>query len=377
VRRRLDALRAWRRDGLVPEGFDRSALRRIDQAARRLGRLVPGGEASSDAEAGLSEGALLSLAYPDRIAQRRAGAAGRFVLASGREVALAEDDPLAMEDYLVVPVLDAGRSQARAWAAASCTLAELERLHGERILEATVLAWDEAREAVGARRERRLDALVLERRTVPVDDPGRAVALLLEAVAARGLGCLDWSEAALNFRRRVQTLRGCDPGDDWPDLSDEWLRTHLADWLGPWVQGMTRLREVRALDMRRALEALMPWEKRRQLDEQAPETYTTPAGTRRRLSYREDGPPVLAVPLQEMFGSEDTPRLAGGRLAVVLHLLSPAGRPLQITQDLGHFWQNAYAEVRKDMRGRYPKHHWPEDPRNAEAVPGGRRRRPA
>jgi ATP-dependent helicase HrpB len=377
IRRRLDALQSWRRDGRAPEGFDGSILRRIDQTARRLEKLAPGGQQRGDGEAGLSDGSLLSLAYPDRIAQRRPGGVGRFLLASGREVVLADEDPLAMEDHLVVPVLDAGRGQARAWLAAHCTLAELERLHGERIREAVVLAWDETREAVGARRERRLDALVLERHPAPVSDSAKAAALLLEAVAARGLGCLDWSEAALNFRLRVQTLRSCDPGDDWPDLSDEWLRAHLADWLGPWVQGMTRLREVRALDLRRALEALMPWEKRRQLDDQAPETYTTPAGTRRRLRYREDGPPVLAVPLQEMFGSEDTPRLAGGRLAVVLHLLSPAGRPLQITQDLGHFWQNAYAEVRKDMRGRYPKHHWPEDPRHAEAGPGGRRRRPA
>ncbi len=161
----------------------------------------------------------------------------------------------------------------------------------------------------------------------------------------------------------------------WPDLSDAWLQAHLTHWLGPWLDGKTRLAEVRALDLAECLSALLGWERRRRLDALTPEAVVTPAGNRRRIDYGNEAGPALALPLQEMLGAAETPTICAGRIPLLLHLLSPAGRPLAVTADLAGFWAGAYADVRKQMRGRYPKHHWPQDPGAAAAVVGGFKRR--
>jgi ATP-dependent helicase HrpB len=340
--------------------------------AGRLAKAVP---ATPSAGPEWSCGALLSLAYPDRIAQRRPESHGRFLMASGREVVLPVEDALAAEDYLVVPALDAGATQGRAWLAAPCAVEELAALHADRIRRETRTWWEASREAVVARRETRLGALVLASQPVAIEDRSVASRLLLEAIGHRGLACLQWSDAARTLQARVETLRTLGVAGEWPVLSDERLRSDLDAWLAPWVDGMTRLSEARQIDLRQVLHAVLPWHLHQRLDEFAPERHVTPAGTRRRIAYHLDGPPVLAVPIQEMYGTASTPTIAQGRQPLLLYLLSPAGRPLQVTRDLASFWADGYVEVRKTMRGRYPKHHWPEDPRTAQATVAGRKPR--
>ncbi len=367
---RCDALTSWRRERCAPPGFDERGLSGVDRAARQLHRYLPAERAAARQ---WSAGALVSLAFPDRIAQRRPEGIGRFLLASGREARVAETDPLAAADYLVIPSLDAGSREGRAWLALAISRDELAAVHGARVRTQTRLFWDERRQAVAARRETRLDALLLDSATAPIEDPAAAADLLLAAVRSAGLEVLHWSEAAQQLRARLATLVRADPRGEWPDLSDAWLLEHLAQWLGPWLNGATSLKAVRQLDLHQVLSGLLSWTQRQRLDQEVPTHLLTPAGTRRRLQYDVVAAPVLQVPLQELFGLEAGPMVAGGTISVVLQLLSPAGRPLQITQDLAHFWRNGYSEVRKEMRGRYPKHNWPEDPGRALPTRGGRR----
>ena len=369
---RLEALAAWRSGRASPQDFDARALRRVDRTAQQLRRYLPARLADAPP---WSVGALVSLAFPDRIAQRRSGTLGRFLLANGREARLPESDPLAAADFLVIPALDAGSREGRAWLAVACPREELEAVHGPRIQTRLRLFWDDDREAVAARREQRLESLLLESAATPIADPEAAAGLLLDTIRARGLETLNWSEAATQLRARLATLRLADSAGGWPDVSDDALKAGLADWLQPWLNGATSLKDARRVDLHAALLGLLDWPQRQRLDAQAPTHYETPAGTRRRLRYELTGPPSLQAPLQELFGLDDGPRVAGGVVAVVIHLLSPAGRPLQITRDLRHFWRNGYVEVRKEMRGRYPKHDWPEDPTLAVARPGGRKQR--
>ncbi|MFM1891512.1 MAG: hypothetical protein RLZ44_589, partial [Pseudomonadota bacterium] len=369
---RLDALASWRRTGHAPPGYDAKALAGVDRAARQLRRYLPDERADAPA---WSAGALVSLAFPERIAQRRPGTLGSFLLANGRGARLPEHDPLAAADLLVIPSLDAGSREGRAWLAIACDRQELEVAHAGRLQSQLRLFWDQDRQAVAARREVRLDALSLEALNAPITDPGAAAGLLLEAVQRAGLDCLHWSEAAAQLRARLATLRRAMPEAGWPDVSEAWLSAHLEDWLGPWLGGATSFKALQRIDLHAALLGLLDWPARQRLEQLAPTHYQTPAGTRRRLQYDLDAAPLLAVPLQELFGLEQEPVVADGAVAVVLHLLSPAGRPLQITRDLPHFWRTGYAEVRKEMRGRYPKHHWPEDPLQASPSRGGRKPR--
>jgi ATP-dependent helicase HrpB len=254
-------------------------------------------------------------------------------------------------------------------------LAETE-LHGalaERFETRDQLSWDEDRQAVVAARQTRLGALVLASRRQPPPDPNLATELLLKEVGQRGEDALTWTRKGRQFQARVALLRRLEPEMGWPDLSDDWLRSNLEQWLGPWVHGMWRLDQVKGVDLLAILRAKLGWQLCKRLDELAPETVQTPAGRRRHLDYREDDVPVLAVKLQEMFGARETPRVCRGSVPVLLHLLSPAQRPVQVTGDLASFWRNSYAEVRKELRGRYPKHHWPENPLQAEPCAGIRK----
>lgn len=319
-------------------------------------------------------GLLLAFAYPDRLARRRDGYAGRFLLANGRGAALPGHDPLAREDWLVVAALDDAGSEARITLAAPVQLADLERHAAELLQLVDDFGYDPATRAVEARRRRVLGAIVVDETPLRDPDPEAVTAALLAVVQREGLAAMGWSEVAEALRQRLVFLHALDP-DRWPPADEAALLAALPQWLGPAAAGIRRLDRLADLDHAAALlNGLLAWPERRDLDMLAPERLTVPTGSQIRVDYADPAAPVLAVRMQELFGLAETPRVGGGRMPVVLHLLSPAHRPTQVTRDLAAFWRGSYAEVRKEMRGRYPKHYWPEDPLVAEPTRGVRRR---
>ena len=321
-------------------------------------------------------GAVVALAYPDRLAQRRGGP-GQYRLSNGKGARLAETDPLAREDFLAIAALDGDRREARIFLAAPLTLAEIEADFEAAIETVETIAWNPRSETVEAKRERRLWSLVLEERALATPSGDAVVAALVDGIRAMGLAALPWTPDIESFRQRVAFLRVAErEGGAWPDLGDTALLASLETWLAPFLAGVTRRAHLARLDLKVALEAQLDWKLKKRLDEAAPTHIAVPSGSRIALDYSDPAAPVLAVRLQEMFGAVDTPRLAGGRVPLLLHLLSPARRPVQVTRDLASFWKNGYAAVRADLRGQYPKHAWPDDPLQAaptaRAKPRGR-----
>ncbi|MBX6363711.1 MAG: ATP-dependent helicase HrpB [Gemmatimonadetes bacterium] len=347
---------------------DRGARERARAEAREWRRRlrVPPGDVASD-EAGL----LLAHAYPDRVGQRRPGQRGRFLLRNGRGASLPESEPLAAEEWIVAAQLEGRGRESRIFLAAPVTLEALEQSFAEQIEEEDVVAWDDGADGVRARRRRRLGALVLREAPLPDPDPERVRAAVLERLAREGVDALPWSDEAVRLRRRLAFLRRLDAS--WPDVSTEALAATLPEWLGPYLDGVRGRADLARLDLARVLEARLSWEQRRRLDEWAPTHIEVPSGSRIAVDYSDPAAPVLAVRLQEVFGLMETPRIGGGRVPLTLHLLSPAHRPVQVTRDLASFWRSGYFEVRKDLKGRYPKHYWPDDPLTATPT---RRTRP-
>jgi ATP-dependent helicase HrpB len=341
------------------------AVRRAASEHRR--RLGVAGPATRIDEAGL----LVALAYPDRIAQRRSGEAARFLLAGGGGAALEGPWALGRESYLAIADLDGDRREARIWRAAPISVADLEAHFADAIEDVDTVAWDGEAKAVATERRRKLGDLVLERSGLRDADPERVRLVLLEAVRAEGLAALPWTDEARTLRRRVAFLRTQD--ETWPDLSDEALFTTLDDWLGPHLAGLTRLADLKRLDLGALLLAPLDHARRRKLDELAPTHVVVPSGSRLPIDYAGDVP-ALDVRLQEMFGARATPAIFGGRVPLLLRLLSPAHRPVQTTRDLAGFWAGAYREVRADLRGRYPRHAWPENPLDARPTARAKRR---
>jgi ATP-dependent helicase HrpB len=351
-----------------------------DQRRTRLMRTVAtdlrrsAGVAARDQETG-EEGVLLGFAYPDRLAQRRSGDTPRYLLANGRGAVLPDGDGLSAMPWLAVAQLDGMAREARIFMAGRISKADIERHFAARIQEQDSVSWDEASGAVLARRQKRLGSLVLEDKAATSVTPDILAKGLLEAVRQKGLDVLPWTPALRNLQARVGFLKRV-LGPEWPDLSDAALLKDIDGWLPPWLQGMSRLSHLERLPLHDALTALMDHKLRRQMEEQAPSHVTVPSGSSVRVDYTEGETPVLRVKLQEMFGQADTPRLAGGKVPVMLHLLSPAQRPVQVTQDLKGFWQRTWPEVKKELKGRYPKYQWPEDPTVAVASRTGRKPRP-
>ena len=323
------------------------APRQLLEAARRQAQ-------GRDSDVAVT-GALLALAYPDRIGRRRPAAAGRYLLSGGRGAALPQGDPMTNEEFLVVADLDGSAQDSRIFLAAPITVAEIEDLYADRIVEEEVVQWSARDGVVLARQRRRLGALALEDRPIDRPDPDKVKAAMLDGLRRRGL---PWTDELRAWRQRVAFLRRLD--ESWPDLSDEALGASLDLWLGPYVDG-----RARRVDFASALKALVPWDRQRDLDRLAPTHIEVPSGSRVPVDYGNPAEPGLSVRLQEMFGLTDTPRIGGGKVSVTLHLLSPARRPVQVTRDLRSFWQRTYPEVRKELRGRYPRHPWPEDPWSA------------
>ena len=364
-RLRLDALHgsSERTDGST---IDRGVLHRVRETAdlwkRQLIR-TPDRSLSKSQTSLAQVGSLLALAYPDRIAQRQPGIETRYLLTSGRGALFIHPDPLASEPYLVIAELDAGSQWARIDLAAPISPEAIEVLYRDQIVTAEAVVWDQHTASVRASRERRLGSLVLSEQALSKPDPALVVKALLDGVKQTGLGTLAWTPALLQWRTRVGFLKRIEsPDSSWPDLSDAALSHSLEQWLAPYLHGITTLERVQRLDLTQPLQSLLTWEQRRDLDRLAPTHLTVPSGSAIRIDYDTAELPVLAVRLQEMFGCTETPRVAGGKVPLLLHLLSPAKRPVQVTQDLAGFWTGSYHDVRKALRGRYPKHHWPDDP---------------
>jgi ATP-dependent helicase HrpB len=319
-------------------------------------------------------GNLLLHAYPDRIARQDAVNPRRYQLANGRGARLRDDSALYGEAWLVVVDLRYDERDSLIQAAAPFDADLLERDFAQRFANERVVRWNPDTRAVDAFEERRFDAIVLERRSVPPRSED-AVPAMLSAVRSLGLDALPWSEHARELRLRVQALREWDPALGLPDFSDSALLQSLDQWLAPYLGGKRRLDALSPAELSEALSARMDNAMRAALDANAPATIRVPSGMERRIVYAPGVPPVLAVKLQELFGLADTPRIAGGRVALTLHLLSPAGRPIQVTQDLRGFWERTYPEVKKELKGRYPKHPWPDDPWTAPATHRAKPRR--
>jgi ATP-dependent helicase HrpB len=311
-------------------------------------------------------GAVLAPAFFDRIAQRR-GQNGRYVLSGGPGAVLDQSEPLAAEEFLVVADLDGKLPDSRIYLVTPITREELElALPAEISTEDRV--WFEANAgAVQARHQRRLGALILADAPLSTPGPDAVTNALLTWLARAGLSCLPWTPEAQALRARVEFLRRIDgPDSEWPDFSESGLTESLSQWLGPALAGRRKLDDLAALDLAALLRARLDWRRQQDLDARAPSHLTVPSGSRIPIDYGAGDTPVLAVRLQEMFGLGETPRVAGGKVTLQLHLLSPAHRPIQVTSDLRGFWEGSYRAVRADLRGRYPKHYWPENPLEAE-----------
>ncbi|MBD8872726.1 ATP-dependent helicase HrpB [Rhodanobacter sp. DHB23] len=358
-RLRVAALHAWRdRRG---HGADAGALAAIEQAAKGWRRRLDVRTPASGTPDSHAVGDLLLHAFPDRIARRDEGNPLRYTLANGRGARLHDNTALLGEPWLVALDLRHEARDSLILAAAPFDPRVLERDYPQRFVRERALRWNEARGAAEAFEEHRYAAIVLERRSVPVQ-PEDALPALLAAIRGKGLDALPWSEHARRLRLRVQALREWMPELGLPDVSDAHLLATLDDWLAPCLGDKHRLDALDAEELSQALSALLDHAQRQALDTHAPDALRVPSGQTRRLEYAPDAPPVLAVKLQELFGLADTPRVGGGRVAVTLHLQSPAGRPIQVTQDLRSFWERTYPEVRKELKGRYPRHPWPDDP---------------
>ena len=320
---------------------------------------------------------LLAFAYPDRIARKRAGADNRFVLANGRGAQFAEPQSLSQREFIVAIDSDDRDRDARITLAAPLSRADLEEYFSSHLKSTDEVHWDDREQAVVARRVTRLFELEIGERPLR-EVPGEgAVGAMLEGIGRLGLAALPWSEDSRDLQARMEFVRAQAPPEvtrDWPAVDDTSLEATREAWLRPWLAGVTRAQHLARLSMTQILKGLLTHEQQGRLEVMAPTHFLVPTGSRIRIDYRDELAPVVAVRLQEVFGVLASPRLAAGRVPVTFKLLSPAQRPVQITRDLATFWQGSYADVRKEMRGRYPRHYWPEDPAIAEPT---RRAKPA
>ncbi|SDX85525.1 ATP-dependent helicase HrpB [Lysobacter enzymogenes] len=379
---RWQALAAFRA-GRAPADASRSALAALDQASKQWRRRLRVDNPPPSSAPAHALGDLLLHAFPDRIARQHPSDPYRYQLANGRSAKLFDDSAVYGEPWLVISELRDDPRDARILRAAPLDEARLEREFPQRFVSEDRVVWDAAARGIAAVRERRFDRIVIDSRPLARPDPSRYADALIDAVRQLGLDALPWTPGLRQWRARVRGLREWMPeltqGDTpLPDLSDSALLERLDQWLKPALSGKTRLDALDEAGFGEALRSLCDWSWRQKLDALAPTRIVVPSGMERAIEYGYDDhaldgrgaaqAPVLAVKLQELFGLADTPRIADGRVPLTLHLLSPAGRPLQVTQDLRGFWERTYPEVKKEMKGRYPKHPWPDDPWTATAT---------
>jgi ATP-dependent helicase HrpB len=361
---RLDALR---RDRSSRADEARRMARRWAQSAQvdsPASRAQDGGR-GDDVAIGAA-GAILALAYPERLAKNRGAAAGAFLLANGRGANIDPASPLAREPFLAVAEIIGSAAQGRITLAAAIDLADIEACFADRIEAREEVSVDPGTLALRCRRSRRLGAITLGEQPMPVVADEITAKRLAAAIAAAGLDRLPWTKALRQWRDRVLFLRGAE-GDEWRDLSDAALAAGAMDWLAPLLADKTSLGALTAAELESALQNMLPYAMRRRLEAEAPTHFDAPSGSRVPIEYDADGP-KLAIRVQELFGLDRHPAIARGRVPLVIELLSPAHRPVQVTRDLPNFWRGSYAAVRADLRGRYPRHPWPEDPLSAPAT---------
>jgi len=373
LRLRVAALRGERHSlptGLTVDARAASqALRSSERWQRELARGTP-----DRLDAHEAAGILLAMAYPDRIGRAR-GEDGRYMLTNGRGARFAEPQALAKSEFIVAAELDGAEREARIFLAAPVSLSDLETMFRTQIVERALIAWDDRAQAVRARRERRLGELVLDGSDLRNPDQDAVQAAALTGLRQLGLSALPFTPELNQWRARVALMRRFEVpgGGTWPDLGDTALLAELEEWAPAWLAGLTRREHFARMDLGGALHSRLTYEQRAILEREAPTHFTAPSGSRIPIDYLDGEVPTISVRLQEVFGLHQTPSVAAGRLPLLLKLLSPAHRPVQITRDLVSFWERGYHEVKKDLKGRYPKHYWPEDPYTAEPT---RRRRP-
>ena len=360
---RLDGLRRDR-SGRGEEA--RAMAKRWADTARMAGteRTAEKGE--------LSTGAVLALAYPDRVAKNR-GADGGFLLANGRGASVDRASPLARAPFLAVAEITGSAAQGRIVLAAPLTPGEIETQFSGRIESRDEIGFDDRSASLRARRLRRLGAIVLAEQPMRVAPTDATARMLAEGIARLGIDRLPWSKALRQWRDRVVFLRRAE-GDEWPDLSDAALAASAAEWLGAALGGKTALADVSADELTGAVYGLLPWNLRRRLEAEAPTHFAAPSGSSVPIDYEAEEGPKLAIRVQELFGLDRHPAIAGGRVPLVVELLSPAHRPVQVTRDLPGFWRGSYAAVKAEMKGRYPRHPWPDDPLAAPPTRRAKRR---
>jgi ATP-dependent helicase HrpB len=360
---RVEALLAFRRDGRDGArrfGANADACAWVEQASRHW-RAQLGNVSACTGYENDDIATLLCKAYPERIARKRSGEGDRYLLANGRGARLAPKHQGTGREFLVCSNVDSG-SEGVIRVAAPISQAALESVCAERIQTSDDVSWDDQREQVLAQRIRRMDSVVLEAKPLQPVPRMAAATCLVAAIRKRGIEYLPWDEAAREWQTRLLCLAAWQPEAGWPKVDDETLLLTLETWLQPYVEGITSAVGLARMNLLEILQHLLPWDKQQRFQEAAPTHITLPNGRRGRVSYQVGEIPVLAARVQDFFGMKETPRIAHGRVAVVIHMLSPAMRPVQVTQDLAGFWRGSYAEVRKEMKGRYPKHSWPEDP---------------
>jgi ATP-dependent helicase HrpB len=358
IRTRLETLRRG-------TGADRGALDRVRRAQRAFEQQsgAPAGIPSADVDAGV----LLAFAYPDRIGRRRPGSEARYQLANGRGALFPGPESIAREEFIVAVDLDDREREAQIRLAAPLSRADLLEHFREHVRRAEEVHWDERTETVVARRAVWLDDLLIEEKPLPEVPRDATAAAMIEGVRSLGLDALPWDDDCRDFVARCEFVRGLGRKElaDWPNYSREALAADLG-WLEPFLDGVTRRPQLSRVPLLDALRSRLTYPHQQKLDELAPTHITLPTGSRTRIDYVDDNAPCASMRMQEVFGLAATPRIGGGAVPVTFKLLSPAHRPLQVTRDLASFWSNAYVEVRKDMRGRYPRHYWPENPLEAE-----------
>jgi len=378
----------WAEIASSERSFERSAssgstssqlARSVPSPTRGEGTLEPRGSrklqesgASGTAERADGVGSLLALAYPERIAKNRGAAAGAFLLANGRGASLDPASAFAREPFLAVAEIGGSATHGRIVLAAPISLAEIEARFADRIAVGGDVTFDDASESLRARRTRRLGALVLAEQVLRVRPDDSTARVLARGIAKLGIDRLPWTRSLLQWRDRVMFLRRAE-GDEWPDMSDAALATGVDDWLAPALAGKSALADVGADELTATLESLLPWPFRRRLDTEAPTHFAAPSGSRVPIDYAAEEGPKLTIRVQELFGLDRHPAIAGARVPLVVELTSPAHRPVQVTRDLPGFWRGSYAAVKSEMKGRYPRHPWPDDPL---AAPPTRRAKP-